>query len=124
MNTFHSEIYKIADFLYLFGERLLETESFILEFTKRRTNQNIEDWREKIAEFLEEDNERNCNVDVLDKRTNLALALNKINPIKLRTLYMEILAHLDLNEQFSIAQTDEPLIYSISMVEEIKTINK
>ena len=64
MNTFHSEIYKITDFLFLFGERLIETESFILELTKRRDKIPVENWRKRIAEFLDEYSERNCNVDV------------------------------------------------------------
>lgn len=118
MDTFHSEIYKITDFLFLCGERLIETESFILELTRRRNRTPAENWRKKIEEFLEESRERNCNVDVFDKRTNLTSSLNNVNPLKLRTLYMEIIAHLDLHEQFSVVQTEDPLIFSFSAYDE------
>ncbi len=122
MDTFHSEIFKIADFLFFCGERLLETESFILELTRRKKKTSDEDWRKKIKEFLDEYKEYNCQVDVLDKRTNVTCSLINVNPLKLRTLYMEIIAHLDLSTQFSIIQTDEPLIYLIEVKDELEKI--
>ena len=35
---------------------------------------------------------------------------------------MEIIAHLDLSSQFSIVQTDEPLIYLIEVKDELEKI--
>ena len=122
MDTFQNEIYKIADFLFLCGERLLETESFILELTRRRSRGQAEDWRREISEFLDGSKDYKCRVDVLDKRSNIAHSLANINPLKLRTLYMEIIAYLDLSEQFSIVQTNEPLIYTIKIIDEVEYI--
>jgi len=36
MNSFREEIYKLVFFLFICGERLLETESFIVKMTRRR----------------------------------------------------------------------------------------
>ena len=37
---------------------------------------------------------------------------------------MEIIAHLDLHEQFSIMQTADPLIYSLSLRDENQDIDQ
>ncbi|MHA1199294.1 MAG: hypothetical protein ACTSQF_08105 [Candidatus Heimdallarchaeaceae archaeon] len=126
MDTFREEIYKIVDFLFLCGERLLETESFILELTKRKTTISEEDWRKQIAEYIDDAKNFSCNVDIFDKRTNMTFALNQLNPLKIRNLYMELAAHLVLDEEYVVTQSENPLIYaiSISLKEEDQLIMK
>lgn len=119
MDTFREEFYKMVDFLFLCGERLLETESFILELTKRKTTISEEDWRKQIAEYLNEAKNYSCNIDIFDKRTNVTFTLNQLNPLKIRNLYMELAAHLDLDDHYTVNQTSNPLIYSVSIVNEI-----
>ena len=115
MSVFIDEIYKIVDFLFLCGERLLETESFILELTKRKNTSSSEEWRKQIAEFLDEGKKYNCYLEILDKRTNVTVTLNQINPLKIRNLYMELAAFIDLQEEYELNQTADPIIYTFSL---------
>ncbi|MCE7749031.1 MAG: hypothetical protein GPJ51_11575 [Candidatus Heimdallarchaeota archaeon] len=117
MDTFREEIYKMVDFLFLCGERLLETESFILELTKRKTTISSENWRKQIAEYLDEAKNYSCIIDILDKRTNVTFNLNQLNPLKIRNLYMELAAHLDLDEGYDLTQSENPIIYKFSQSE-------
>ena len=120
MNDFREEIYKVVDFLFLCGERLLETDSFILEFTRRKKTGFSEDWRKQIEDFLDEGKNFSCVIDILDKRTNITLSLNQLNPLKLRNLYMEIAAHMDLSEDYQVSQPMDSFFYSYSQTEKKK----
>ncbi len=114
MDTFREEIYKMVDLLHLCGERLVETESFILELYKRKTSNSVDDWKQQIAEFLDEGKTYVCKLNIMDKRTNLTVALDQLNPLKIRNLYMELAAHLDLDEEYDVQQSDDPTIYSVT----------
>ena len=115
MDRFQDEIHKIADLLFSNGERILETESFILEFYKSKPSSSVLNWRKIIAEFLVEDHSYVCNIDILDKKSNITLALIQLNPLKLRTLYMELLTLLDLNEQYAVIYSDKHILCSVSV---------
>ena len=115
MDIFREEIYKMIEFLFLCGERLLETESFILELTRRKNINFDEDWRKQIEEFLDEGKKYNCRLEILDKRTNVTVGLAQINPLKLRNLYMELAAHLDLDEEYEVKQTKDSAFYTITL---------
>lgn len=119
MDTFHEEIYKMADLLFLCGDRLIETESFIIELVRRKISTSDNDWRKKIAEFLDEAKEYDFFIEIMDKRTNLTFKLNQLNPLKIRNLYMELAAHLDLSEEFEVKQTNDPIIYKISLIRKL-----
>ena len=123
MDTFREEIYKIVDFLFLCGERLLETESFILELTRRKNIGANNDWRKQIAEFLDEGKNFSCNLDILDKRSHITVNLNNLTPLKVKNLYMELAAHLDLSEEYQVVQSENPLIYTISHTTETKELS-
>ncbi len=114
MDTFREEIYKMVDFLFLCGERLLETESFILELTRRKNTSSGDNWRKQLAAFLDESKIFSCQMDIFDKRTHVTVVLNQLNPLKLRNLYMELAAHLDLEEDYEITQSTDSVFYSIS----------
>lgn len=118
MDRFQEEIHKIANLLLSNGERILETESFILEFYKSKPFSSVLNWRKKIAEFLVEDHSYGCNIDILDKRSNVTLTLIQLNPLKIRNLYMELLASLDLNEQYAVIHSDEHILCSVTAANE------
>jgi len=118
MDRFQDEIHKIAYLLFSNGERLLETESFIIEFYKSKTSRSDLNWRKKIAEFLAEDHSISFNMDILDKRSNLSFTLIQLNPLKLRNLYMELLASLDLNEHYDVIRSDEHILCSVTVANE------
>ena len=118
MDRFQDEIHKIAYLLFSNGERLLETESFILEFYKSKPSSSVLNWRKKIAEFLAEDLSDGCNIDILDKRSNMTLTLIQLNPLKLRNLYMELLASLDLNEHYDVIHSDKHILCSVTVANE------
>jgi len=117
MDRFQDEIHKIANLLFSNGERILETESFILEFYKSKPSSSVLNWRKKIAEFLVEDHSHGCNIDILDKRSNITLTLIQLNPLKLRNLYMELLASLDLNDQYDVFYSEEYILCSVSLAD-------
>ena len=117
MDTFREEIYKMVDFLFLCGERLLETESFILELTKRKTQISTENWRKQIAEYLDEGKDFSCQMDILDKRTNVTVGLGQLSPLKIRNLYMELAAHMDLDEEYDVNQSKDSVFYSFKLSE-------
>ncbi len=130
MDIFREEIYKMVDFLFLCGERLLETESFILELTRRKNVSFGEDWRKQIEAFLDEGKKYNCRLEILDKRTNVTVELVQLNPLKLRNLYMELAAHLDLDEEYEVKQSEDSIFYTVTLarnhvlLEEKKSIIK
>ncbi len=118
MDRFQDEIHKIAYLLFSNGERILETESFILEFCKSKPSSSVLNWRKKIAEFLAEDHSYGFNFDILEKKSNYTFTVTQLNPLKLRNLYMELLASLDLNEQYTVVHSDEYILCSVSVADE------
>ncbi len=124
MDRFQDEIHKIANLLFSNGERILETESFILEFYKSKPSSSELNWRKKIAEFLAEDHSYGCNIDILDKKSNITLTLIQLNPLKLRNLYMELLASLDLNEQYAVIHSDEHILCSVTVIDDKSTLSE
>ena len=107
----------MVDFLFLCGERMLETDSFILELTRRRSTGSTESWRKQIAEYLDEGKKYSCQIDILDKRTNVAVSLNQLSPLKLRNLYMELAAHMDLSEEYEVSQPKDSIFYNFAYIE-------
>jgi hypothetical protein len=118
MGSFQDEILDIACLLYSNGERILETESFILEFYKMKTSNSDVNWRKKLASFLEEEYSNGCSLDILDKRSNAIKKLYQLKPVILRTLYMEILTSLDLNKNYQVFNSDEHILCSVSVTDE------
>ncbi len=116
MDRLQDEIHNIVNLLFSNGERILETDSFILEFYKSKPSSSVLNWRKQIAEFLAEDHSIGCNIDILDKRSNMTLTLIQLNPLKLRNLYMELLTSLDLNEQYIVEHSDEYILCSVVAV--------
>ncbi len=118
MDRFQNEILEIVGLLYSNGERILETETFILEFYKLKTSNDDANWRKKLAAFLEEGNSYGCSLIILDKKSNLTKRLSQLNPLCLRNLYMELLASLDLNEHYLVFNSDDHILCSVAVTDE------
>ena len=120
MDSFQDEILRITNLLISNGERLLETESFILEFYRSKKTSSELHWRKKIAEFLAEGHSYGCSLEILDKKSNITLTLFQLNPLKLRNLYMELITSLDLNEQYKVVNSNEHILCSVSLANAVK----
>lgn len=118
MGKFQDEILDIACLLYSNGERILETETFILEFYQLKTSNTDVNWRKKLANFLEEEFSNGCSLDILDKKSNVTRKLSQLNPLILRNLYMELLASLDLNDHYHVFNSDEHILCSVTVTDE------
>ena len=118
MDRFREEISEIAILLFSKGDRIFETESFILEITESKNYNSSQDWRKKIAEFLADSKNCFCNVNILDKKTNVTKNLLQINALRMRNLYMELVAALDLNKHFIVEYSEDHILFSIVYIDE------
>ena len=117
MNRFQKEIYEIAELLFSNGKRIVETDSFILEVYKSEKIRLGPSWRKEIAKFLSEDQSFRFNMDVMDKVSNRTFNLLDLHPFKLRTLYMELLLIMDLDEKYQVDYSPDKILCSVSMAE-------
>ena len=117
MNRFQKEIYEIAELLFSNEKRIVETDSFILEIYKSDKIRLGPSWRKEIAKYLSEDQSFSFNMDVMDKLSNRTFNLLDLNTIKLRTLYMELLLIMDLDEKYQVDYSPDKILCSVSIAE-------
>ncbi|MHA1304258.1 MAG: hypothetical protein ACTSQE_13835 [Candidatus Heimdallarchaeaceae archaeon] len=102
-NSFHKEIFEIIKKLYLDGLEGIETDSFIIKFTKPERNTRFQpDWKKVISDFLKQEEVRRLDVSVFIKLFGREYSLLRLNDCLLRKLYMELLAELDESEDYEV----------------------
>jgi len=114
MNVFQQEIYEILELVYSNGENFIETYSFKIAFYEpKKKNKFQSNWRETIVKNLYEKFIQRLEVIIFDKLKERRCSLLNLQLNKLRSLYMEIITILDLDEKYSITYDNEKILCSV-----------